>query len=60
MTADILIITKEIMDIFTKHELSRIQSMFVCEATKMSIQEEITKEIIKEEKEGTASPHMYG
>lgn len=40
-------ITKEILELFTKHDLSKAQSMFVCESVKMNITEDLIKEMIK-------------
>lgn len=42
----------EMIELFKKHDLSRVQSMFVLEAGKMQIQEEIVREIIMESKKG--------
>jgi len=50
--ADIISITKEVIDLFEKHELSKVQCMFVVEAVKMGINEELTKDIIAESKKG--------
>ena len=50
MVSDILSITKEVIDLFSKHELSRMQSVFVLEACKLAMSEEITKEIIREDR----------
>jgi len=52
MVADILIVTGELMELFKKHELSRIQSMFVLKATELQITEELTREIIADTKKG--------
>jgi hypothetical protein len=57
MASDVLTVTKDIMDLFAKHDLTRIQSIFVLEAAKMSINEEITKEIIIDERKGHDTGH---
>ena len=49
---DILSITKKILDLMEAEDLSRVQCIFACEAVKMSIQEEITREIILDSKKG--------
>lgn len=57
MTAsDILVVTMEMVELFKKHDLTRIQSMFVLEAGKMQIQEEIIREIIADAKKGYDIP----
>ena len=52
MTSDILVVTQEILELFNKHELSRIQSVFVLKATEMQINENIVREIIEDTKKG--------
>jgi len=52
MTTDILILTKAILDLFKEHDLSRVQSIFVIEAAKMSINEEIIRETIEDMRKG--------
>ncbi len=52
MASDILVVTQEILELLTKHELSRIQSIFVVEAVKMQINENIVRDIIKDVKDG--------
>ncbi len=49
---DILSITKKVLDLMHDEDLSRVQCIFVCEAVKMSIQEEMTKDIIEDSKKG--------
>lgn len=44
--SDIVSITKEVIDLFAKHDLSRAQSMFVAEAVKMQITEDMVKDMI--------------
>ncbi len=46
MGTDILTMTKQVIDMFASNELSRMQCVFVLEAVKMSMHEEITKEMI--------------
>ncbi len=50
----LLTITKSILDTFTSEKLSRFESLFILEAVKSSLQEEIIKEtvveVIKDEK----------
>lgn len=52
MATDILAITNEILEIFKQYELSRVQTIFVIEAVKLSINEEIIRETIQDEKKG--------
>jgi len=52
MASDILVVTQEILEVLTKHELSRIQSIFVVEAVKMQINENIVRDIILDIKKG--------
>lgn len=52
MTTDILQITNEILDIFKGYELSRVQTIFVIEAVKLSINEEMMREVIDDLKKG--------
>ena len=52
MTTDILIITNKILDLFKEHELSRAQSIFAVEAVKLSINEEIIKDVIEDLRKG--------
>lgn len=46
--SDIISITREILELFSKYELSKAQSMFVCESVKMSITEDLVKDMIKD------------
>ena len=50
--SDVLQISKEVIDLFEKHDLSRIQSAFVLEAVRLGIQEGIMKDIIEDSKKG--------
>lgn len=50
--SDILSVTKDVLELFAKAELTKAQSIFVLEAARMSIHEEITKEIIEDSKKG--------
>jgi hypothetical protein len=50
MTTDILAITNEVLEIFKGYELSRVQTIFVIEAVKLSINEQIIRETIQDEK----------
>ena len=52
MTADILVVTGELIDLFKRHDLSRVQSMFVLKACEMQINEEVTRDIIEQVKKG--------
>ena len=52
MATDILTITQTVLELFKEFELSRVQSMFVMEAVKLSIKEEIIKETIEDMKKG--------
>jgi len=52
MATDILTITQTVLELFKEYELSRVQSMFVMEAVKLSINEEIIKETIEDMKKG--------
>jgi len=52
MASDILVVTQEIIELLTKHELSRVQSIFVVEAVKMQINENIVRDIIEDTKKG--------
>ena len=52
MATDILTITQTVLELFKELELSRVQSMFVMEAVKLSINEEIIKETIEDMKKG--------
>jgi len=52
MATDILEITNEILEFFKRYELSRVQTMFVIEAVKLSVSEEMTREIIEDSKKG--------
>lgn len=52
MATDILTITQTVLELFKEFELSRVQSMFVMEAVKLSINEEIIKETIEDMKKG--------
>lgn len=49
---DIVSITKEVIELFEKHDLSKVQCVFVVEAVKMGITEEMMKEIIEDAKKG--------
>jgi hypothetical protein len=44
----LLTITKSILDTFTSEKLSRFESLFILEAVKSSLQEEIIKETVVE------------
>ena len=46
--ADILTVTKAVIDLLSSNELSRMQCIFVLEAVKMTMHEEITKEIVED------------
>lgn len=46
--SDIVSITKEVMDLFAKHDLSMAQSMFVAEAVKMQVTENMVRDIIND------------
>lgn len=50
--SDIISITKEVVELFEKYELSKVQCVFVIEAVKMSINEELTKDLIADSKKG--------
>lgn len=52
MAGDIIELTKSIMDLFTKNDLSRVQSIFVLKSVEMQIQENITRDIIQDTKKG--------
>jgi hypothetical protein len=52
MATDILEITNEVLALFKQYELSRVQTIFVIEAVKLSINEEIIRETIQDEKKG--------
>jgi len=52
MATDILKITNEILELFKEYELSRVQTIFIIEAVKLSINEEIIKETIEDMKKG--------
>lgn len=40
----------DIIDVFKKNECSRVQAMFVLESVKMSLNEEITRDLIEQSK----------
>lgn len=44
----LLTITRSILDTFTSEKLSRFESLFILEAVKSSLQEEIIKETVVE------------
>lgn len=50
--SDIITVTKEVIDIFTKHDLTRAQSMFVLKACEMNINEEIIRETVDDARKG--------
>lgn len=52
MAGDIIELTKSIMDLFTKNDLSRVQSIFVLKSVEMQIQENITRDIIEDSRKG--------
>ena len=49
---DILSVTKKILDLMEAEDLTRLQCIFTCEALKLSIQEEMTRDIIADSKKG--------
>ena len=53
--ADILTVTKAVIDLLSSNELSRMQCIFVLEAVKMTMHEEITKEIVEDVTRGRHS-----
>lgn len=52
MTTDVLEITNEVLALFKQYELSRVQTIFVIEAVKLSINEEMVREVIDDIKKG--------
>jgi len=52
MTTDVLEITNEVLALFKQYELSRVQTIFVIEAVKLSINEEMMREVIDDLKKG--------
>ena len=44
----LLVLTKSILDSFVTEKLSRFESLFILEAVKASLQEEIVKETVEE------------
>ena len=53
--SDILTITNEVLELFAKHDLSKAQSMFVCESVKMNITEKLVSDMIKDSSKATPS-----
>ena len=49
-------ITQEILDVCNKHQLSRMECVFVLKAAEMSLQEEVMRDIINGEKQPTQMP----
>lgn len=52
MAADIVTLTQEILELFTKNDLTRPQSIFVLKSVEMQIQENIIKDSIEESRKG--------
>ena len=52
MASDIITVSLELLDLFKKHDLSRVQCMFVLKAAEMQIQEEIIRDVLSEAKKG--------
>ena len=52
VSTDILIVTGELIELFKRHELSRVQCQFVLKAAEMQINEELTREIIADSRRG--------
>ena len=50
--ADIVELTQEILDLFTKHDITRVQSIFVLKSVEMQIQESIIRDVIEESRKG--------
>ena len=50
--ADIVELTQEILDLFTKHDITRVQSIFVLKSVEMRIQESIIRDAIEESRKG--------
>jgi hypothetical protein len=57
---DILTVTKELMELFEKHELSKIQCIFVLEAARMGVNEEMMKEVIEDSRKGYTEAGLNG
>lgn len=54
--SDIISVTKEVMALFEKHDLTRAQSMFVAEAIKMQLTEDMVNDMIKDKIPEKISP----
>lgn len=50
--SDVYLVSKKIIDLFTEAELSKAQALFALKAAEVSINEEITREIIADSKRG--------
>lgn len=48
--SDIVSVTKEVIELFEKHDLTRAQCLFTIESVKMQINEDIMRDIVKETK----------
>lgn len=53
MATDIVSLTNEILELFTKNEITRVQSMFVLKSVEMQIQQNIIHDVIEERNKGT-------
>jgi hypothetical protein len=49
---DVIAVTKELMDLFEKHNLTTLQTVMVLEAARMSINEGIIRDVIDDTKKG--------
>jgi hypothetical protein len=52
MATDILEITNQVLELFKQYELTHVQTMFVIEAVKLSVNEEIIRETIQDMRKG--------
>lgn len=55
----IIDLTKKVLDLFEESGLTKVQAVLVCETVRLSIFEEITKEIIDDSKKGHDSKHNH-
>lgn len=53
---EILEITKEVLELFSKKDLTKIQGMFIIKAVEISLQEEIIKEAIEDSRRASRAP----
>jgi hypothetical protein len=50
--ADVYAISKQITELFEKHELTNAQALFALKAAELSVTEDITRHIIEDSKKG--------